>query len=257
MGNNIYPARAGELLRAYVLKEREGVPISASLMTIIVERIFDGIVVLAFVFLTLPLLASLIKGDIGFIQQWAVILAAIFFGVLILLILAVIFPKVTERIVLWLVKHLIPKKWQEKVNDILLRFLTGLESLRSPKDAVMVLVTSIIIWLIETCTYWFVMQAFSLNLSFYALMMLNGAINLFTLIPAAPGYIGTFELAGKTLLTAYQIPPEMATGFTLILHATLWLPITLVGAIFFAREGFKLKSAVQGAKTEQEDPPKS
>lgn len=255
MGNNIYPARAGELLRAYVLKERENVPISASLMTIIVERIFDGIVVLAFVFLTLPLLASLIKGDIGYIQKWAVILAAVFFGVLILLVLAVIFPKVTERFAHWLVAHLVPKKWQEKASGILSKFLSGLQSLRSPGDAVMVLLTSVVIWLIETCTYYFVMRAFSLDLSFYALMMLNGAINLFTLIPAAPGYIGTFELAGKTLLTAYQVPPETATGFTLILHATLWLPITLVGAIFFAREGFKLKSAVKEAKSEQASPP--
>ena len=38
MGNNIYPYRAGEVLRAVVLKSREGVAISASLATIIVER---------------------------------------------------------------------------------------------------------------------------------------------------------------------------------------------------------------------------
>ena len=52
-GNNVYPARAGEVLRAYVLRKREGVPISASLATVIVERIFDGVVMLAFVFLNL------------------------------------------------------------------------------------------------------------------------------------------------------------------------------------------------------------
>jgi uncharacterized protein (TIRG00374 family) len=44
MGNNIYPARAGELLRAYVLRRRQAVPISASLATILVERVFDGVV---------------------------------------------------------------------------------------------------------------------------------------------------------------------------------------------------------------------
>ena len=57
MGNNIYPARAGEVLRAVVLKRKEDVPISASLATIIVERVFDGVVMLAFVFLNLPELA--------------------------------------------------------------------------------------------------------------------------------------------------------------------------------------------------------
>ena len=57
MGNNIYPARAGEVLRAVVLKRKEGISISASLATISVERIFDGVVMLAFVFLNLSELA--------------------------------------------------------------------------------------------------------------------------------------------------------------------------------------------------------
>ncbi|MGH2543932.1 MAG: lysylphosphatidylglycerol synthase transmembrane domain-containing protein, partial [Ardenticatenaceae bacterium] len=53
-GNNIYPARAGELLRAYVLKQQDGIPVSANLATVVVERIFDGLVMLAFVVLALP-----------------------------------------------------------------------------------------------------------------------------------------------------------------------------------------------------------
>ena len=59
MGNNIYPARAGEVLRAVILNQRQGVPVSASLATIIVERVFDGLVMLAFVFLNLNELAGL------------------------------------------------------------------------------------------------------------------------------------------------------------------------------------------------------
>jgi uncharacterized membrane protein YbhN (UPF0104 family) len=62
MGNNIYPARAGEVLRAVVLKRREGVPVSASLATIIVEKFFDAVVMLGFVFVNLPELARL-KGS--------------------------------------------------------------------------------------------------------------------------------------------------------------------------------------------------
>src|SRR5687768_7265939 len=55
MGNNVYPLRAGELLRSYVLRRREGVPMSASLATVVVERVFDGLVMLIFVFAALPL----------------------------------------------------------------------------------------------------------------------------------------------------------------------------------------------------------
>jgi glycosyltransferase 2 family protein len=82
MGNNIYPARAGEVLRAVVLKRREGVPVSASLATIIVERIFDGVVMLGFIFINLPELARLThdSGFIGSIQTAALVGTAAFAG---------------------------------------------------------------------------------------------------------------------------------------------------------------------------------
>src|SRR5512142_1988822 len=71
MGNNIYPARAGEVLRAVILKRKEGVPISASLATIIVERIFDGVVMLAFVFVNLAKLAQLTDVSVP-IANWEI-----------------------------------------------------------------------------------------------------------------------------------------------------------------------------------------
>ena len=100
MGNNIYPARAGEVLRAVILKRKEGVPVSASLATIIVERIFDGVVMLAFVFVNLPELAKLTSasGFIGNIQQVAIIGTGVFITALILFLLAAMFPQVTAKI---------------------------------------------------------------------------------------------------------------------------------------------------------------
>ena len=100
MGNNIYPARAGEVLRAVILKRREGVPISASLATIIVERIFDGVVMLAFVFVNLPELAKLTgaSGFVGNIQQVAVIGTGVFLGALVVFLLAAMFPQVTAKV---------------------------------------------------------------------------------------------------------------------------------------------------------------
>src|SRR5260221_13032427 len=75
MGNNIYPARAGEVLRAVILKRKEGVSVSASLATIIVERIFDGVVMLSFIFVNLSELTKLTgsSGFVGNIQQVAAI----------------------------------------------------------------------------------------------------------------------------------------------------------------------------------------
>src|SRR5574338_1575141 len=90
MGNNVYPARAGEVLRAVILKRKEGVPVSASLATIIVERVFDGVVMLAFVFVNLPELAKLTSssGFVGNIQTLAMWGTAAFIGALAVFLLA-------------------------------------------------------------------------------------------------------------------------------------------------------------------------
>ncbi len=238
MGNNIYPARAGEVLRAVILKQREGIPVSTSLATVFVERIFDGVIMLAFVFLNLPELAKLNSdsGIIGSIQQIAIWGAIIFIGALLIFILAAMFPKVTERILDWIINRLMPVKIREKVRDISMRFLTGLESLRSPLEALMIFFTSALIWLLETGKYWFVMHAFNFEVSFFALMLMNGIVNLSTTIPSAPGYIGTFDAPGIALLSAYNVPPELAAGYTLVLHAALWFPITALGAYYYFRQ---------------------
>jgi uncharacterized protein (TIRG00374 family) len=241
MGNNIYPARAGEVLRAVILKRKEGVPVSASLATIIVERIFDGVVMLAFVFVNLPELARLTSssGFIGNIQQVAVIGTGVFLGALAVFLLAAMFPQVTARVGLWMIERFTPQRLHTKIIGIMNKFLDGLASLRSPLNVLMVFFTSVIIWLLETAKYWFVMHAFSFSVSFFALMLMNGIVNLATTIPSAPGYIGTFDAPGIAVLTAYGVDQANAAGYTLTLHVALWLPITLLGAYYLAREGVK------------------
>jgi glycosyltransferase 2 family protein len=251
MGNNIYPARAGEVLRAVILKRRERVPVSASLATIIVERIFDGVVMLAFVFVNLPELAKLTgaSGFVGNIQQVAVIGTGAFLGALAVFLLAAMFPQMTERVGQRLIDRFLPERLREKVNGIMHKFLSGLESLRSPFNVLMVFFTSVLIWLLETGKYWFVMHAFPFEVSFFALMLMNGIVNLATTIPSAPGYIGTFDAPGIAVLAAYGVDQATAAGYTLVLHVALWLPITLLGAYYLAREGIKWSDTLR-AETE-------
>lgn len=242
MGNNVYPARAGEVLRAAVLKRREGVSISASLATIIVERIFDGVVMLAFIFLNLRELAGL-TGGAGLagglsIQQIAFWGTLAFGAALLLFLLGAMFPQASMRVLEW-GAGLAPQRFRDRLLDIGGRFLDGLASLRSPLDALMVFLTSLVIWLLETGKYWFVMQAFDFEVSFFALMLMNGVVNLATTIPSAPGYIGTFDAPGIAVLVAYGVRQSIATSYTFILHVALWLPITLLGAYYLAREGIR------------------
>jgi glycosyltransferase 2 family protein len=247
MGNNVYPARAGEVLRAVVLKRKQGVSVSASLATIIVERIFDGVVMLAFVFLNLPELAKLTSssGFVGNIQQVAVIGTGVFLSALVVFLLAAMFPHVAMKVGLWFIFRLIPNRLQERVIKLSTKFLDGLASLRSPFNSLMVFLTSVIIWLLETGKYWFVMHAFDFSVSFFTLMLMNGIVNLATTIPSAPGYIGTFDAPGIAVLTAYGVEHSVAAGYTLVLHVALWLPITLLGAYYLAKEGIRWSDRIR------------
>ena len=239
MGNNIYPARAGEVLRAYILRRQQGVRVSASLATIIVERIFDGVVMLMFVFFNLRGLASLTgsSGIAGSIQTVALWGTAAFAGALVAFLLAAMFPHQSLGLYYRFAAPLVPERFRERVTRMLISFWTGLEALRSPRSIFMVFLTSVVIWLLETTKYWFVTFAFDFSVSFFALMLMNGIVNLATTIPSAPGYVGTFDAPGIAVLIAYGVAPGVAAGYTLTLHAALWLPITLLGAYYMAREG--------------------
>ena len=173
---------------------------------------------------------------LGSLATWA---AAIFLVGLGVFILIAIFPKPAQKLIHTIIEKLLPEKWRKSLIEIADRFLDGLMSLRSPANAIMILLTSILIWLLETGLYWSVNQALGLDLSFRQLMFLNGAVNLVLLIPAAPGGLGTFDAASRAMLEAYAIPSEIALGYTLVLRIALWLPITLLGAIYFFREGLK------------------
>ncbi len=254
MGNNIFPARVGELLiRPYLIRLKEGVSFSASFAIVFIERTFDAVVMMLFIFVNLPELARLGAGGSGVagsIEQFALYGTILFFGALVVFILAAMFPAVTARASTWLIARFVPVRFRPKVQGITARLLEGLSCLRSPRDVLMILFTSILIWLFETGKYWFLMHAFTFTVSFFALMLMNGIANLVTIIPSAPGYIGTFEAAGVAVLEAYGVDLAIASAYTVVLHAALWLPITILGGWFWLREGLSLSK--MRAETQEE-----
>lgn len=235
MGNNIYPFRAGEVLRSYVLRQREAVPMGASLATVIVERVFDGLVMLVFVFVALPF--TPIPGDDGSIRTIVNTASVLFFAAMVVFFALAAMPDRFIALAEWLGDKFLPERMKRPLLDFLQRFLTGLESLRSFQNVLMIFLTSVIIWLLETVKYWFVMHAFSFDVSFFALMLMNGIVNLATTLPSAPGYVGTFDGPGIAVLTLYGIEHSLASAYTLVLHAALWLPITLLGGFYMLKEG--------------------
>lgn len=247
MGNNIYPARAGEVLRAYALKKRAGVPMSASLATVVIERLFDGVVMLLFVFVSLPRLEALPD----WLRQIVILGSAVFFTALIAFFMLAANPRHAQRVYRWLIARLIPIEFQGRVHGLADRFMDGLSALRRERDVLAIFVTSLVIWLLETVKYWFVMHAFPFEVSFYALMLMNGVVNLATTIPSSPGYVGTFDAPGIAILQAFGVNKSIATGYTLVLHAALWSPITLLGLFFMAHESLSWTKAKEEIEAQQ------
>jgi uncharacterized protein (TIRG00374 family) len=230
-GNNVYPFRAGEVIRSYVLKQQEEVPISSSLATVLIERVFDGLVMLLFVFLALPFTPALPSGY----RNLVIGLTVLLLGATIVFVWMATQPTFMARVYGWLSAHLLPTLIRPKVDAFYERFMAGLQSLSSRYDVLMIFGTSVVIWLMETVKYWFVMHAFPFQVNFLVLMLMNGLVNLATTLPSAPGYIGTFDTPGIETLAAFGVERNLAASYTFTLHAALWLPVTAVGAFYFWR----------------------
>jgi uncharacterized protein (TIRG00374 family) len=245
MGNNIFPIRAGELIRAYLLRKREDVSISTSLATILVERVFDGLVMLMFVFIGLPFTPMP-----GWLQGMVIAASLLFFGALAVFIVLAMKVEWAEAVYGWVIDRAVPARFRSPVRGFADRFMTGLQSLRSGRAVLMLFVTSVIIWLAETVKYWFVMHAFDFTVPFWVLMLMNGIVNLATTIPSSPGYVGTFDAPGIEILSIFGVDRALAASYTLVLHVALWLPITLLGLWYMTRESLTWREFTQAQAEE-------
>lgn len=230
-GNNIYPLRAGEVIRSYVLKRRQEIPITSSLATVIIERVFDGLVMLLFVFIALPFAPMPAE-----YRTLVILLTGMMFAAAALFIWMAVQPQRMAAVYGWVAARLLPARIRTRTDDLYTRFMAGLASLGHGSAVLMIFMTSIVIWLLETLKYWFVMHAFSFTAPFITLMLMNGLVNLATTLPSAPGYIGTFDTPGIETLVAFGVERNLAASYTFTLHAALWLPVTLLGAYYFWRE---------------------
>lgn len=252
MANNVYPARAGDILRTVLLRRKEDVPISASLATIIVEHLFDGIAILALVLLNLGQLTNFAPSSqwLSIIEKGAFWLGLVFGLVLLIFIFMVILPEKMRVVSDWVINRLIPTRLREPLKNIIIKFSDGLRVLRSPLQSLLVMVQSVTIWVVETGLYWGVMKAMGFDLAFQSLLLIVGVVNLVLLVPAAPGGLGTFDAATKSMMGVFGVSPENALSYALLLRAALWIPVTLVGAFFFVKEGFSLTTDLDSIQEE-------
>lgn len=235
MGNNVYPARIGELLRAYLLRRNHQTPIPSTLATILIERAMDSVVMLGFVVIGLPAVTAL-DAAVG---RGLILLGGALVIALAGLIALAARAEAVGNLADQLLDRVLPKRLSAPLQGIVHRFAQGAQSLRRPDDLALVVLITIVIWLFETVKYWCVAQAFSLALPFNGLMLVNGLSNLFTILPGAPGAIGTFDAGGVLGMTALGVERSLAVAYVLVLHAVLWFPVTGLGLILMLREGLR------------------
>lgn len=271
MANNILPARIGELVRAYVLSRKEGVRKTATLATILVERIFDGLIMVGFaaaviLFVILfdrDMLSSGPGHNLGnLIRQLDVLItvtAVVFLAALVAFISVASSRTRMQRVVNFGLRFL-PGRLHDRAEHLAVSFIDGLASLRSPSSLAAVFGLSILAWLFEAGMYYVLgTWGFALTsgdgigrlLPFYAYMLATAFVNLSTLIPQGPGYVGVFDAIAKVVLVgAFGVEQTAATSYVLVLHyPALLLPITILGFVYLGRESLSWKELTGLEKT--------
>ena len=232
MGNNVYPLRAGEALRVYLLRRNHEVPIAKSATTVVIERVFDGLVMLSFVGLAL----LVVDLQLDEIRQVATFAAPIFFTAMVVFFILATQPNIFRRLVKFFA-NLLPSAIGEKLVGFAEEIIAGLEGLRTLRHLLGAIIASFATWSIEAVVYWLVMIAFGFDLGYPVALLVVGIANLAGLVPASPGMLGVYEFFVTLVLVGVGIARSEATAYAIVVHIVIWLPVTVVGFIFLVRQG--------------------
>jgi uncharacterized protein (TIRG00374 family) len=241
MANNLLPLRAGELVRAYTAARLAPARFTTVISSVAVERIFDGLTVVAL--LTWALFASDLPSStaIGGTSVAQLARAAGIAGVIALLgaIAVVAAPLTAERIV----RRVLPRAHvADRIVDLIEGVRQGLAVLRSPARLAGVVFWSLVLWLVNALAFYLGFQAFDIPVSYAGALLLQGLLVLGISIPSTPGFFGPFEAVIVAVLALYDVPSSLAFSYAISFHITSFVPITLLGLWSMARtpEGFQV-----------------
>ncbi len=248
MANNILPMRLGEFVRSYYLREREGVSVSAALATVFVERVIDALTLLIFI----VVIAFIVPLGVGGVVEglgersgiaWPVIVlcATIPFVLCFTVFMLVArYPEFTLKITAKIFS-ILPGRIKTVLYELCKTFVAGLSALKSPQLIMGMFIVSVPIWLFEAALFYLIGISFDFqnhlgghfNLALISVLV-TAITNIGASIPAAPGGIGLFEIIARETLVLIPlgiIDRSAAAGYAAVVHATLLIPIILLGQI--------------------------
>jgi uncharacterized protein (TIRG00374 family) len=255
----VLPARAGEVLRPYLLARREGLPATAAFATIIVERVLDLLAVLIllgafFLFLqggeaaAAPTLfqAVLLGGA-------AVALAGV--GLLVTMFFMAGHPDRLHRVVLRM-ERVLPSRLAASLAQLLRVFVQGLAAVRSPARLVAAMAWSLVLWLAIAAQLWVVIRAFGIVLPLGGSFLVAAILVVGVAVPTPGGVGGSHEAMRLSLTSFYNADNDAAVGAAILQHAVNFVPYLLLGVWFFARDGLnmsRLRAEAVSARTASSD----
>jgi hypothetical protein len=231
MANNIFPARIGEIVRAYCIGKKENISKSMVLSTIILERAFDGFSLLFLFIITLicyPLSTQIVK--IGYIGAIIYLIATII----------LIFIKVCDKYIIKLTTLLcryLPEKIKKTIIFHISSFISGFNVFKSTRDIILILSYSILLWLTSAISFYFMLIGCNITqIPFIAsfIILITTAIGI--AIPSSPGYIGTFQYFVILSLSVFNVDKNTALTYSIILHVTQIIVPVIIGWICLCKE---------------------
>jgi uncharacterized protein (TIRG00374 family) len=250
----LLPARPGEVLRPYLLARHEGLPPTAAFATIILERLLDLVTVLLLfaVFVVLVDPASL-SGDpemYGRVKVGGLLAgAAALSGLAVFFVLAG-HPERLGALALR-IERVLPEKLARTVAGFVETFAQGLAVMRQPGRLLVSLILSFPLWLSIAAGIWVSSRAFHMTFSYLGSFLVMTLLVVGVAVPT-PGQVGGFQVAYKiAVMTFLGAPEDAATAGAIVLWAISFVPVTLLGLVFMAREGLSLGRMKEMASQKQ------
>jgi uncharacterized membrane protein YbhN (UPF0104 family) len=206
------PARAGEVLRVWTLKRRDGVPAADTAAVAVSEKLLDGISMLILVAPVPWLLPGLPAWVAGAIALCAAIAIALFVA----LVIAV--PRIGRA-----AREGAPQP------GAIRRFIAGMHGLRSPRRVLGSLGVLMLTWAFDLGEVTCVLYAVGIDLPIAAGLLILFTLNLTIMVPSTPAGVGALELGAIVALDLLHVPRAPALAFALLYHALQVVPIIIVG----------------------------
>ena len=227
--NNTVPLRVGDVVRAVGFRSTLRSSAMAVAGTLLVERLLDVVVLLGLLFAGLFALGHAVVPR-PFVVAGSVVGVLAAAGLLALML----FPTVIRRMVAWVIERvpLVPASLRGRCLGLAEQLFDALLVLRPVGRAFTLLAATVLAWGLEGSAYACVAWSLGVDGSVFAPWFALATGTLATMIPSSPGYVGTFDYFAVQGLTAFGANHVIALTFALLVHLLLWLPVTVVGALF-------------------------